>query len=453
MAVNVSPGAQTFVQKMLARACGRSATEVGEIVDAAPDVALSHDNTAPIRDIWSSLGQSRLEIADKMAITLDHAVPAPTPRHAKNHAEIRRFVAEQGIENFFEVGRGICHQVLSEEALVLPGQLVVGADSHTPHFGWMGAMGVGIGRSEMAVVWATGEIWLRVPESLRIELTGELSPWVSAKDLALHLIGLLGADGGLYKSVELVGNAVAEASLESRATLANMMAEFGVKNAWLPADDKTLDYLTARRKRRLDRHAEKTGTSPPSLEALRESITELALYPDDDAQYEAQHTIDASTLKPQVACPHRVDHTVSVDELGDVRVDQAFLGTCTNGRLEDLEVAHRIVHGRRLATGTRLLIVPASSEVLEEAIRRGWVSDFLAAGAVLGTPGCGPCMGNHHGVLAPGEVCISSANRNFKGRMGTPEAEIYLASPAVVAASAIAGRIVSPADVMEGARR
>jgi 3-isopropylmalate/(R)-2-methylmalate dehydratase large subunit len=295
------------------------------------------------------------------------------------------------------------------------------------------------------VIWATGELWLRVPESLRIELHGAPPPWVSAKDIALHVIGALGEDGGLYNSVEIVGEAVAACSLESRMALANMMAEMGAKTAYLEPDDAVFRFLAERRLRRL------TGTEPKRSEIDSEiaRLRASSLYPDRGAPYAAVHRFDLSRIPITVARPHRVDRAIDLADLGAVHVDQAFIGTCTNGRIEDLEIAHRILKGRRIAAGTRLLIVPASSEVLEVALKRGWVEDLIRAGAHFGTPGCGPCMGNHQGVLAPGEVCVSTANRNFKGRMGEPDAEIYLASPAVVAASAILGRIASPAEVMD----
>ena len=423
---------RTFAQKALARAAGAGSLEVGQVVDTRPDVVLSHDNTAAIRKIWMELRQERVAIPERMAITLDHAVPAPSTAHARNHAEVRRFVREQGVRNFFEVGRGICHQVLSEEALVLPGQLILGADSHTPHFGWMGALGAGVGRSEVACLWATGELWLRVPESLQVTIDGPVPPAVTGKDIALHLLSRLGADGGLYRSVEFAGDGLATLSLESRMSLANMMAEMGVKCTYLPPDGPVFDFLAAA-----------SGRSPDEL-------ARTALYPDPGAAYGMRVSVDASELRPMVARPHRVDDVVAVDELGAVRVDQAFIGTCTNGRLEDLQAVHRVLRGRRIADGTRLLIVPASSRVLEDAVRTGLASELMAAGAVFGTPGCGPCMGNHLGVLAPGEVCISSGNRNFRGRMGTPEAEIYLGSPAVVAASAVAGRICAPDAIGAG---
>ena len=433
--------ARTFAQKALARASGQKTVAVGEIVDARPDIVLSHDNTAPIAEIWRQFGQERVAIPERMAITLDHAVPAPTVRHAQNHAEVRAFVAEQGVGHFFEVGRGICHQVLSEEAVVLPGDLILGSDSHTPHFGWLGAFGAGVGRSEVAVIWATGELWLRVPESIRIRLEGALGEWATTKDVALTLIGDLGADGALYRSVEFEGPAITGLSLDSRAALVNMMAEMGAKNAYMRPDGVVFEYLAERPGRRPGRGAEAGETAT--------EVAERALYPDAGAEYAAEHRIDLSSIDPRVACPHQVDDTVGVGELESVRVDQAFIGTCTNGRIEDLEAVHRVMAGRRSAPGTRMVIVPASSEVWNEALARGWVADLAEAGAVFGTPGCGPCMGNHLGVLAPGEVCISSANRNFQGRMGDRGAAIYLASPAVVAASAVAGRIVHPAEVVE----
>ena len=428
---NRSP--RTFAQKALARAAGLDAVEVGQVVDVRPDVVLSHDNTAAIREIWQQFGQDKVAIPHKLAITLDHAVPAPTTRHAQNHAEIRKFVQEQGIRHFFEVGRGICHQVLSEEALVLPGQMILGADSHTPHFGWMGAFGAGIGRSEVAALWATGELWLRVPESIRIVLEGDLPTGVTAKDFALRIIGDWGADGGLYASVEFSGSGVEALSIDARMALANMMAEFGAKSAYIAPDGRTLGYLHAALRRRAAGNSRELG--------------QCKLFPDEDAAYSATYRYDASELEPTVACPHAVDNVVPLSAVAGVRVQQAFIGTCTNGRLEDIAAAAAVVQGRRVAAGTRLLVIPASSMVLQEALRRGYIETLVAAGAAIGTPGCGPCMGNHMGVPATGEVTISSANRNFRGRMGTAEAEIYLANPAVVAASAVAGRIADPRSI------
>ena len=388
---------RTFAQKALARASGHESVAVGEIVDARPDVALSHDNTAPIAEIWRQFGRDRVAIPERMAVTLDHAVPAPTVRHAENHAEVRAFVAEQGIGYFFEVGRGICHQVLSEEAVVLPGDLILGSDSHTPHFGWLGAFGAGVGRSEMAVIWATGELWLRVPESIRIRLDGALGEWVTTKDVALTLIGDLGADGALYRSVEFDGPAIGGLSLDSRAALVNMMAEMGAKNAYMPPDEEVFRYLT---ERLLTRPGRRTGRRPEPGEASGEVVARLrerALFPDAGTVYAAEHLLDLSSVQPQVARPHQVDDTVGVGELESVRVDQAFIGTCTNGRLEDLGAVHRVMAGRHTAPGTRMVIVPASSEVWSEALCRGLVADLVA-----------PAPSSEHRAAAPAWATISA---------------------------------------------
>ena len=438
----------TFAEKALARAAGLARTQAGQVVDARPDVALSHDNTAAIARIFREIGLEQVVIPEKICVTLDHAAPAPTPKHAQNHAEVRAFVAEQGIQHFFEVGRGICHQVLSEEAMVLPGQLILGADSHTTHFGWLGAFGAGIGRTEMAAIWATGELWLRVPESLRVEVHGELGPGVTSKDLCLDLIGRIGADGGLYQSIEFSGEGIQNMSLSSRMVIPNMMAEAGAKNAYLPPDGDVFAFLADRLLRRIN-----NGKDPSSPSALQEKIEELkrqAIYPDPDATYTEVQVIDAEAIELKIACPHSVDNVLPLGQVAGKRIHQAFLGTCTNGRLEDIASAAEILSGHRVAPGTRLLVIPASAEVYMEALKAGYIQTLLEAGASIGTPGCGPCMGNHLGVLAPGEVCISTANRNFKGRMGQPEAEIYLASPAVVAASAVAGRIADPREVVHG---
>ena len=433
---------KTFAEKALARAAGLQTTIAGQVVDARPDVVLSHDNTAAIAKIFRSIGLQRVAIPERLVITLDHAVPAPTPQHARNHAEVRAFAQEQGIRHFFEVGRGICHQVISEEALILPGQLIIGADSHTTHFGALGAFGVGVGRTEVAALWATGELWLRVPETIKIVVTGALGKGISAKDFCLSLIGQLGAEGGRYQSIEFSGAAIDSLSLDSRMVIPNMMAEFGAKNAYLAPDEKVFDYLAGRAARRL----QLAGGSPQAAE-LAASLRAGALYPDAAATYSAVHTFDAGAIQLTVACPHTVDSTRPLAALRGTRVQQAFIGTCTNGRLEDLALAAEVLRGQQVAAGTRLLVVPASSQVYAEAIERGYIQILLAAGAAIGTPGCGPCMGNHMGVLAPGEVCISSANRNFKGRMGEPDAEIYLASPAVVAAAAVAGYIIDPREI------
>jgi 3-isopropylmalate/(R)-2-methylmalate dehydratase large subunit len=438
----------TFAEKVLARNAGLASVQSGQVIDVFPDLVLSHDNTAAIVRIFREIGVERVKHPERLAVTLDHAVPAPTTQHAQNHAEIRRFVAEQGISHFFEIGRGICHQVLCEEGLVQPGHVVLGADSHSTHYGALGAFGAGIGRSEVAAIWATGRIWLRVPESIKITVTGGLGEWVSAKDLALHIIGTLGADAGTYASLEFHGPGISALSMESRFVLPNMMAEMGVKNAWIAPDIK---YQISNDKCQMTNVKYQMSNTKYQMSDVKHQSSDL--FPDPDARYVAEYTFDASTVEPQIACPPAVDNVVPLSQVAGTRVQQAFLGTCTNGRLEDIAEAARVLSGRRVAPGTRLLVIPVSSQVLQDALRLGYIETLLAAGAVIGTPGCGPCMGNHLGVPAPGEVTISTANRNFQGRMGTRDAEIYLASPAVVAASAVTGKIAHPRDVCQGVRK
>lgn len=439
--------AQTFAQKAIARAADLLHVAVGQVVDARPDIVLSHDNTAPIRQIWLQFGQDRVVIPEKMAITMDHAVPAPTTQHAINHAEIRAFVKEQGVRYSFRAGRGICHQVLSEEAIILPGQMLLGSDSHSPHFGWMGAFGAGIGRSEVAALWATGELWLRVPESMQIVLDGEMPLGVTAKDFALRMIGDLGADGGLYASIEFSGSTIEAMSLHERMTLPNMMSEFGAKTAYIAPDQAVFDYLAERKLKRERNLGSSTILPKSEIDNEAAQIAEGALYPDPQAAYASVHRFDASSLEPYVACPHSVDNVVPVSEIAGTPVQQAFIGTCTNGRLEDVAAAAAILQNHALDPNTRLLVIPSSQQVMQDALDRGYIKTLVDAGAIVGVPGCGPCMGNHMGVPAPGEVTISSANRNFRGRMGTKEAETYLASAAVVAASAVKGVIADPREL------
>jgi len=416
--------AQTFAEKVLARKAGLDRVSPGQIVEIKPDVVLSHDNTAPIYGLFQRMGGEKVHDPDMHAVILDHATPAPSTKHAENHRIIRDFVREQGIRNFFDIGKGICHQLLVESGLALPGEVVLGSDSHTPHAGVMGAFAAGIGRTEMASIWAVGELWLRVPESLKITVTGQLGEGVTSKDLALAVIGDLKADGALYMSVEWHGEAVQELPLSQRATLTNLMAEMGAKNSYIPPDQKVFDYLKDRAQREYE-----------------------AVYPDPDGAYAGEVEYDARDIEPMVACPHTVDNVKPLSEVRGVRIDQAFLGTCTNGRLDDLAAAAAVLKGRKIAEGSRMIVIPASEEVYLAALQAGYLETFLKAGAVVESPGCGPCMGNHMGVPAVGEVSISTANRNFQGRMGTKESEVYLASPVVVAASAVAGVIESPANL------
>ncbi len=427
----------TLTEKLLAKSSGRDSVKPGEIVIVEPDVVLSHDNTAAIATIFRQLPQGRVKYPDRLAITLDHAVPPPTPKHAQNHAEIRQFVREQSIDNFFEMGRGICHQVLCEEGLIGPGLTLLGADSHSPHCGWLGAFGAGIGRSEVAALWATGQLWLRVPETMRVALSGSLKKGVTAKDLTINLIGSLSSDGATYMAVEFAGDGLARLSPDSRAVLTNMMAEMGAKNACMAPDEVTWAWLQESLER----------TRPQDSRERLDFLNQCALYPDPDAKYAVEYHIDLSEIEPMLSCPHTVDNVKPLSSVAQKPVDVGFIGTCTNGRLEDIASAAEVVRGKKLAA--RLLVIPASSIVLRDAAAAGYIADLIDAGATLGTPGCGPCMGNHMGVLAPGEVCISSANRNFRGRMGERDAEIYLANPAVVAASCVAGKLIHPADLAD----
>ncbi|MYE28061.1 MAG: 3-isopropylmalate dehydratase large subunit [Chloroflexi bacterium] len=441
MAVKASEdalSAQTLTEKLLARASGRDRVAPGEIAIVEPDVVLSHDNTAAIAEIFERLPHKRVRYPQRLAITLDHAVPPPSAKHAQNHARVRDFARAQGVQNFFEVGRGICHQVLCEEGVIGPGMTLLGADSHSTHYGWLGAFSAGIGRSEVAALWATGELWLRVPETMRITLAGKLKAGVTTKDLTISLIGQLSSDGATYMAVEFDGDGVRDLSPDSRAVLTNMMAEMGAKNACIAPDEATWQWLSETLRR----------TRPHALVKRLETFRERALYPDPGAAYAAQRHIDLSDIEPMISYPHAVDNVRPLSEVASTRVDVGFIGTCTNGRLEDIAAAADALRGRRLRA--RLIVIPASSMVLREAAEAGYLADMIEAGATIGTPGCGPCMGVHMGVLAPGEVCISSANRNFRGRMGEPNAEIYLANPAVVAASCAAGRLIHPADLAEG---
>ncbi len=405
----------TLAEKILARASGRSQVSPDEIVVANVDLAMSHENADLVRKSFREIGVARVWDPEKIVIILDHRVPAESEKTATTHKAIREFVAEQGIRNFYDVGRGgICHQVLAERGHVKPGMVVVGTDSHTTTHGAFGAFAAGIGATEMAGVWVEGRLWFKVPSTIRINVRGELRPWISAKDLILYLIGKLGADGADYRAVEFDGPVIRALSAASRMVLANLSMEMGAKVAFTPVDE---------------------------------------IGPDPDARYERMIEIDASTeiTEPQIACPHTVDNVQPLSALGDVPVNQAVLGSCTNGRLEDLELAARILAGRRVHPRTRLLIIPASQQIYLDAMRLGYLATLIEAGAMINPPGCGPCVGVHQGILAAGEVCISSTNRNFVGRMGSKDSKVYLASPAVVAASAVAGRIAHPESVAKEA--
>jgi 3-isopropylmalate/(R)-2-methylmalate dehydratase large subunit len=415
---------QTFVEKVLARKAGLESVVPGQIITVRPDKLLTHDNTADISNKFRRIGVDKVADPNINVIVLDHVAPAANETYATHHQTIREFVAEQGISAFYDIGEGICHQVLPEKGHAWPGAVIVGSDSHTTTHGAFGAFSAGIGRTEAAAVMATGQIWLRVPESLRLLIEGEMPERVMAKDVILHIIGDLRADGANYCSVEFAGQTVREMSVASRMVLTNMAAEMGAKNGVVEPDEKTRAWLTGRVEREYEE-----------------------VYADPDASYERVIKYDASEIVPQVAKPHTVDNVAPVTELAGTPIDQALVGTCTDGRLEDLAAAAEILRGKRIAPSVRLLVLPASREVLLAAIEQGYVSDLVSAGATLLNPGCGPCLGAHEGCMAPGEATISTANRNFKGRMGSKEAFIYLGSPATVAASALTGVITDPREV------
>jgi 3-isopropylmalate/(R)-2-methylmalate dehydratase large subunit len=413
----------TFTQKIIAKKAGLDTVEVGAIVNALPDVLMSHDNTAAISKIFAQIGVERVFDPDRHVIVLDHCAPAANEAHASNHKAVREFVARQGIRHFHDVNSGICHQVLVENGHARPGRLIVGSDSHTTIYGALGALGIPIGRSEMAAAWATGQLWLRVPETTRLLLDGVLPRGVYAKDVILHIIGDLGADGATYEALEFDGGLVRAMPVDDRMTLCNMAIEMGAKNGYVTPDARTAAWLAD-----VGVHEHDEARS------------------DDDAVFRRTLRYDVSDLVPQVAKPHAVDNVARISEVAGTRIDQAVIGTCTNGRLADLRIAAEIAGGRRVASGVRLLVVPASMPVYRQAMADGTLMALLDAGATICNPNCGPCMGSHEGILAPGEVCISATNRNFRGRMGCAEAEIYLASPATVAASALAGCLADPRE-------
>jgi homoaconitate hydratase family protein len=415
--------AQTFAQKVLGNKAGVSDPVPGRIVIIEPDHLLTHDNTAAIiGKITEDLEKFGLARPDLPLIVLDHVVPAADEKTASNHKAIREFAVRYGVENFFDAGEGICHQVVFEKGLALPGSVVLGSDSHTCSYGAVGAFATGVDRTEAAALLLSGRTWLKVPRSIKITLEGALRPPASAKDLILTIIGDLGADGANYASVEFHGD-IAGLDMEQRFTVANMAVEMGAKTGVFPADDVTSLFLE---------HA---------------GVTELhSVWAEDDAEYSAEYIYSLDEIQPVVALPHKVDNVKPIAEVEGLEIHQCLIGTCTNGRLGDLETAASVLDGKKVAPGVRLLILPASRAVFEAALEKGIIMRLSRAGAVVLPPGCGPCLGAHQGVLAPGERCLSTANRNFKGRMGCKEAEIILASPATVAASAITGRITSPAE-------
>lgn len=413
--------ASTFIQKFIAWKAGIDKVEVGQTIAVEPDIILTHDNTIAIIQEFKKLAPDiKVRYPAKHVIILDHCTPAASEMHAKNHRLIRQFAEEQGIENFRDIHEGICHQVIAEQ-YATPGLLIVGSDFHTVMAGAFGTAAVPIDIMEAAALMATGKIWLMVPPTIKVELAGQFPENVGAKDLVLRLIGDIGTSGADYRSVEFLGSGVTKMTMEDRMVVANMIIEAGGKCAYFPSDRRTRRYLK---------------------DFGRRAIKEIV--PDRRAVYEVSLKYDLSALQPVVAAPHSVANVKAVAEVPDIKVDQVLIGTCTNGRISDLRAAAKILEGKRVARGVRLLILPASSRVLLQAVQEGLIRTFIKAGAVILNPGCGPCMGLHEGILAPGEVCLATASRNFQGRMGCKESAVYLAGPETAAYSAIAGKITSP---------
>ncbi len=415
----------SMAERILARAAGLERVTAGQFVVADIDLALLHDIfAAGVFDTLTDVGVDAVFDPDKTVVVVDHFVPAPSAEAAAVHERIRAHVSRLGISSFYDAGLGICHQLLPERGHIRPGTLVVGTDSHTTTYGALGAGGAGIGTCDMVYALATGKLWFRVPETIRFELSGELMDSVSWKDVILYLAGRFGADAAQYKSMEFGGPGVAHADMSSRLTVSNMAVEMGAKFGLFAADDITDAYLRAQGCE---------GSEP--------------FGPDPDADYAEVHDIGLSDLSPQVALPHEIDRVSPVEEVAGLAINQCFLGSCTNGRIEDLQAAAAVLDGKQIAPGIRLLGSPASGRVLQEATRSGTLASLIEAGATILAPGCGPCFGGHGGLLGPGERCIGTHNRNFIGRMGSAEAEIYLASPATVAASALAGHIADPREL------
>jgi 3-isopropylmalate/(R)-2-methylmalate dehydratase large subunit len=414
-----------ITEKILAKASGKNQVQPGEIVDANVDMVMIHDLTGPLAvEAFKKIGVKKVWDNQKAVVILDHQVPAESVKAAELHKIMRKFSQDQQLR-IYDVGKGgICHQVMPEKGHVLPGTVIVGADSHTCTYGAFGAFATGIGSTEAAAVLATGKIWLKVPEAIKMNVEGQFQRYVAPKDLILHIIGKLGAGGAIYKSIEFRGPTIRAMSIAGRMTLCNMTVEMGAKNGIVEPDETTRKFLEGR---------------TTKLLAPFESLIS-----DADAAYEKVVDIDVTDLVPQIAYPSSVDNVKPVSEMSDVRVEQAFIGSCTNGRIEDLRVAAQILKGKMVKDGVRTLVIPASQEVYMQALKEGLIEIFTDAGALVCGSTCGPCLGGHIGLLAPGETCVSTSNRNFIGRMGSTEASVYLASPATVAASAITGRITDP---------
>ena len=410
----------TMTQKILAAHCGKERVVAGEIIMADLDLVLGNDITAPVAiGEFDKAGRPEVFDKEKIALVMDHFTPNKDIKAAEQCKRVREFAWEKGIVHFYDVGEmGVEHALLPEKGLVVPGDLVIGADSHTCTYGALGSFSTGVGSTDMAAGMATGKVWLKVPSALKFNLTGKLKKWVSGKDLILHIIGTIGVDGALYKSMEFTGEGVRSLSMSDRFCIANMAIEAGAKNGIFPVDEETLAYVKAH--------------------SAKEPRVFMA---DPDAEYEKVYEIDLSTIEQTVSFPHLPENARTFKDIPDVRIDQAVIGSCTNGRLEDLVVAAEVLKGKKVAKHVRTLIIPATQQIYLDAMELGLLKIFIEAGCVVSTPTCGPCLGGHMGILAKGERCVATTNRNFVGRMGHPESEVYLASPAVAAASAIAGKL------------
>ena len=415
----------TMTQKILARRTGLPSVKAGQLIEADLDLVLGNDITAPVA--IKEMNRFRKEGVfdkDKIALVPDHFVPAKDIKSAENCKCVREFAHRNKITNYFEVGQmGIEHALLPEQGLVAPGDVIIGADSHTCTYGALGAFSTGVGSTDMAAGMATGKAWFKVPSAIQFHLTGKLSPKVSGKDVILHIIGMIGVDGALYQSMEFTGPGVGELSMDDRFTISNMAIEAGGKNGIFPVDEKTLAY-----------EKEHGAAEGVIFEA------------DPDAEYEKTYEINLSEIKPTVSFPHLPENAKTFDEIPEIRIDQVVIGSCTNGRISDLRSAAAILKGRHVAEGMRCIVIPATNRIYLEALKEGLIETFIEAGAVVSTPTCGPCLGGYMGILAAGERCVSTTNRNFVGRMGDTTSEIYLASPATAAASAIAGVIADPSS-------
>lgn len=416
----------TMTQKILAAHAGLEAVSAGQLIEADLDLVLGNDITSPVAiHEMDKMNVKTVFDKDKIALVPDHFVPNKDIKSAEHCKCVREFACKHDITNYFEVGEmGIEHALLPEKGLVIAGDVVIGADSHTCTYGALGAFSTGVGSTDMAAGMATGKAWFKVPSAIRFNLVGQFSKWVSGKDLILHIIGMIGVDGARYQSMEFVGEGVKNLSMDDRFTVANMAIEAGAKNGIFPVDDIALAYIK-----------EHSNREPVIYEA------------DSDAEYEQEYTIDLSELKPTVAFPHLPENTRTIDEAGDIKIDQVVIGSCTNGRLDDMRIAAEVLDGKRVAKGLRCIVIPATQKIYLQAIEEGLIQVFINAGAVVSTPTCGPCLGGYMGILADGEKCVSTTNRNFVGRMGHVNSEIYLASPAVAAASAITGKITSPYEL------